>query len=160
MIEHRGRFKKSELAFIDILNECFTELFHAEGTVKKKGEYIRYDIHIGTSENRGLLILQFCVRDHEDLASGFSNFVHISNILIPRQYRRRGIATRIIFLMSHVATRDVGIDLYVTGITDDSWKESLISAGGVADDDGDIQIFYQPFLDHFQDKLSYPNKLT
>lgn len=156
MIEHRGRFKKSELAFIDILNDCFTKLFYAEGTVKKKGEYVRYDIRIGNSEKKELLILQFCVRDHEDLSSGFSNFVHVSSILIPKNYRRQGIATRIIFLMSYVATREVEIDLYVTGLTNDSWKESLINAGGEVDDDGDIQIFYQPFLDRFQDKLSYP----
>lgn len=159
MIEHRGRFKKNGLAFIDILDECFARLFHAEGTVKKKGEYVRYDIHIGNTEKGELMILQFCVRDHEDLASGFSNFVHISSILIPKNYRRQGIATRIIFLMSYVATREVKINLYVTSLTNDSWKESLISAGGEVDDDGDIQIFYQPFLDRFQDKLSYPVKI-
>ena len=157
MIETRGRFKKNELAFIDSLNECFVNTFHAEGTVKKKGEYVRYDIHIGNTEKKELLILKFCVRDREDLASGFSNFVHISSILIPHKYRRQGIATRIVYIMSYVATREVQIDLFVTGLTNDSWKESLISAGGVVDDDGDIQIFYQPFLDFFQDKLNSPN---
>ena len=30
------RFKKNELAFIDILSDCFTKLFCAEGAVKKK----------------------------------------------------------------------------------------------------------------------------
>lgn len=158
MIEHRGRFKKSELAFIDILNDCFTKSFYAEGTVKKKGEYVRYDIRIGNTEKKELLILQFCVRDREDLASGFSNFVHVSSVLIPKIYRRQGIATRIIFLMSYVATRDVKIDLYVTGLTNDSWKESLIRAGGEVDDNGDIQIFYQPFLDFYQDKLTSPHR--
>lgn len=160
MIEYRGRFKKNELAFINMLNEFFTKLFYAEGTVKKSGEYVRYDIHIGNTEKKELLILQFCVRDHEDLASGFSNFVHVSSVLIPKNYRRQGIATRIIFLMSYVATKKVEIDLYVTGMTNDSWKESLISAGGVVDDDGDIQIFYQPFLEFFQDKLNSTNILS
>lgn len=148
MIEYRGRFKKNELAFISILNECFEKLYLARGTVKKKGEYVRYEIHIGDTEKKELLILQFCVRDREDLASGFSNFVHVSSILIPRNYRRQGIATRIVFLMSYVATREIGIDLYVTSLTNDSWKENLISAGGEVDDNGDIQIFYQPFLDY------------
>lgn len=156
MIEYRGRFKKNELAFISILNECFEKLYLAKGTVKKKGEYVRYEIHIGDTEKKELLILQFCVRDREDLASGFSNFVHVSSILIPRNYRRQGIATRIVFLMSYVATREIGIDLYVTSLTNDLWKENLISAGGEVDDNGDIQIFYQPFLDYNQDKISYP----
>ena len=58
--------------------------------------------------------------------------------------------------MSYVATREIGIDLYVTSLTNDSWKENLVSAGGEVDDNGDVQIFYQPFLDYYQDKLSYP----
>lgn len=52
MIEYRGRFKKNELAFISILNECFEKLYLAKGTVKKKGEYVRYEIHIGDTEKR------------------------------------------------------------------------------------------------------------
>ena len=125
----------------------------ANGTVM---EYINNRITVLDTEKKELLILQFCVRDREDLASGFSNFVHISSILIPRSYRRQSIATRIVFLMSYVATREIGIDLYVTSLTNDLWKENLISAGGEVDDNGDIQIFYQPFLDYNQDKLSYP----
>ena len=62
MIEYRGRFKKKELAFISILNECFEKLFLAKGTVKKKGEHVRYEIYIGDTEKKELLILQFCVR--------------------------------------------------------------------------------------------------
>ena len=85
--------------------------------------------------------MQFCVRDCEDLATGFSNSVHVSSILIPKNYRRQGIATKIIIIMSFVTTRETEIDLYVTGLTNDSWKESLIYAGGEVDDDGDIQIF-------------------
>ncbi len=156
MIEHRGSFTKNELTFIEFLDECFLKLFFADGTVEKTDEYIRYDIYVGNPDNKGLLALQFCVRDHEDLAAGFSNFVHISYIYIPYKYRRQGIATRIIFIMSYVATREIDIDLYVTCLTDDLWKESLICAGGVPDDDDDIQIFYEPFLNHFQDKLKYP----
>ncbi len=160
MIEHKGRFTKNELAFIKLLDEYFLKLFFADGTVERTEEYIRYDIYIGSSDNKGLLALQFCVRDHEDLAAGFNNFVGISYIYVPHKYRRQGIATRIIFLMSYVATKEVDLDLYVTCPMDNLWKESLICAGGVTDDDGDIQIFYEPFLDHFQNKLKYPIYLT
>ncbi|MCH5249996.1 MAG: hypothetical protein J1E98_08685 [Lachnospiraceae bacterium] len=159
MIEHRGNFTKNELKFIEYLDKCFLDLFFAEGSVEKTEEYIRYDVCVGSPDNRGLLTLQFCVRDNEDLAAGFSNFVHISYIYVPHKYRKRGVATRIIYLMSYVATKEIGIDLYATCLTNDLWKERLISAGSVADDDGDIQIFYEPFLNHFQDKLKYPNYL-
>lgn len=160
MIERRGSFTKNELAFIEFLDECFLKLFFAEGGVEKTEEYVRYDICVGSSDKKGMLTLQFCVRDNEDLAAGFSNFVHISYIYVPRKYRRQGVATRIIFLMSHVATRQIGIDLYVACITNNKWKESLISAGGMVDDDGDVQIFYEPFMEHFNYKLTYPNYLT
>lgn len=129
--------------------------FFADGTVEKTDEYIRYDIYVGNPDNKGLLALQFCVSDSENLEAGFSNFVHIFYMYVPNKYRRRGIATRIIFLMSYMATREIGIDLYVTCHTNALWKECLISAGGIPDDDGDIQIFYEPFLNQFQDKLKY-----
>lgn len=160
MIERNGSFTKNELAFIETLDECFLKLFFAEGTVEKTEEYVRYDICVGNSDKMGLLTLQFCVRDNEDLGAGFSNFVHISYIYVPHKYRRQGVATRILFLMSYVATREVGIDLYVTCLTNNLWKERLISAGSVVDDDGDLQIFYEPFMEHFKDKLTHPNYLT
>lgn len=155
MIEHSGSFTENELTFIEFLDKCFLMLFFTDGTVKKTNEYIRYDVCVGNSDDSGFLVLQFCVRDNEDLEAGFSNFVHISYIYVPHKYRRRGIATRIILLMSYVATREFNIDLYVTCLMNNLWKESLICAGGVTDDDGDIQIFYEPFLDHFHDKLKY-----
>ncbi len=158
MIKYRGCFTKKELMFVDTLSDCFANLFLADGTVEKIGEYVRYEIYIGHSRSRSLLILLFCVKDTEDPASGLCNFAHISNILVPGRYRRQGIATRILFIMSYIATRDANMNLYVTGIINDSWKESLISAGGVIDDDGDIQIFYQPFMDYYQDKLTIPHR--
>lgn len=160
MIEHKGNFTQNELAFVESLDECFLRLFFAEGTVEKTGGYVRYDVCVGRSGNLGLLTLQFCVRDNEDLAADFSNFVHISHIYVPHKYRRRGVATRIIFVMSYVATKKVGIDLYVACLTNHLWKEALICAGGTIDDDGDIQIFYEPFMEYFKDKLIYPNYLT
>lgn len=160
MIEHKGNFTKNELAFIDSLDECFLKLFFADGAVEKTEDYIRYDICVGSADNQGLLTLQFCVRDNEDLEAGFSNFVHITYLYVPHKYRRRGVATRIIFLMSHVATQEVGIDTYVACHTSDPWKESLVSAGGMVDADGDVLIFYEPFMEHFKDKLTNPNYLT
>lgn len=160
MIKHRGYFTKNEFTFIELLDECMIKLFHADGLVMKAEKDVRYEVNIGSCDNKAPFVLQFCVRDHEDLASGFSNFVLVSNIRVPREYRRRGVATRIIFMMSYVATREVGIDLYVTCITNDYWRERLISAGSIVDADGDIQIYYEPFLEYFKDKLMYPNYLT
>lgn len=70
MIEHRGRFTKNELAFIEFLDECFSKLFFVDGTVEKADEHIRYDIYVGNSDNREFFALQFCVRDNEDLETG------------------------------------------------------------------------------------------
>lgn len=159
MIKYRGCFSKNELVFVDTLSDCFVNLFLADGTVEKIGKYVRYEIYIGHSGKRSLLILLFYMRDTEDSASGFGNYIHISNILVPSRYRRQGIATRILFIMPYITTRDVHMNLYVTGSLNDSWKESLVSAGGIIDDDGDIQIFYEPFLDYFQDKLICPIRL-
>ena len=120
---------------------------------------VRYEVNIGSCNNKAPFVLQFCVRDHEDLAFGFNNFVLVSNIQVPREYHRQGVATRIIFIMSYVTTREVVIDLYVTCITNDFWKKRLISAGSIADADNDIQIYYEPFLEYFKVKLMFPRYL-
>ena len=160
MIEHRGCFTENEIRLIELLDKCMSELFFAEGFVAKTGEDVRYEVNIGNSYTRVPFELQFCVRDHENLTSESNNFVQISSIQVPLEYRRRGVATRIIFLMSHVATREIGVDLYVTGTSNDLWKERLLSAGSIINSDGDIQIFYEPFMEHFNSKLMVPNYLT
>lgn len=80
--------------------------------------------------------------DHEDIESGFCNFVHISNILIPNDLRRRGIAKGIITIMAKITNKVLKMPFFITGIVNDSWKYNLISRGGIEDENGDIKINY------------------
>lgn len=149
MIEIKGNFSDNELAFIRVLNESLTNQYQLEGTVKNRGAFVRYKGYIGNPELDDLLILQFSVRDDEDTENGGCNFVYISNIVVPYKYRRRGIATGIISLMSIVAYKKLGIAFFITGIVNDEWKESLIRNGGVEDDDGDIQIIHEEWIERW-----------
>lgn len=143
MLEIKGVFSKNELAFINVLNESLSNRYSVEGTIKNRGEFVRYEVYIENPIDNDLLVLQFGVRDNENTESGGCNFVYISNIVVPNKYQGQGIATGIIILMCIVAKKKVGIEFFITGIVNDLWKESLMRMGGIEDDDGDIQIIYE-----------------
>lgn len=141
MIEISGYFSEKEKLLIGILNQYFDELSNnVIGKVINRADFVRYEINIG--EQKKELILQFCIRDHEDVEGGCCNFVHISNILVPYDMRRSGIAKSIISLMSKAANDFLQMPFFITGIVNDDWKESLIFHGGIEDDSGDIEIKY------------------
>lgn len=141
MIEINGYFSDKENLLIGILNNYFNELSsNVIGKVINMGVFVRYEINIG--EQNKELILQFCIRDHEDVERGCCNFVHISNILIPYNMRRNGIAKSIITIMSKATNKVLKMPFFITGIVNDDWKESLISRGGIEDGSGDIEINY------------------
>ena len=87
MIEISGYFSEKEILLIGILNQYFDELSsNVIGKVINRDDFVRYEINIG--EQKKELILQFCIRDHEDVGRGCCNFVHISNILVPYDMRK------------------------------------------------------------------------
>ena len=147
MIEIEKGFSENELQFIYALNESFVDQGIEEGTVKRRGEFVRYEIYMGKKENNDQLILEFCVRDHEDTKRGCINFVHISNILVPFRYQRRKIATMIITVMSIVAYDRVKLPFFITGIVNEGWAERLISMGGVIDENRDIEIVHEYWME-------------
>ncbi len=147
MIEINGYFSENEILLINILNNYFGELTNdVVGSVINNGSFVRYEIYLGEKNITQELILQFCVRDHEDVESGCCNFVHISNILVPYVLRRKGIAKGIITIMSQVANVLLRMPFFITGIVNDEWKESLISHGGIEDESGDIEINYNRWI--------------
>lgn len=144
MIEIDGFFSDVEKIFIYNLNEYFCELTNNNvfGKVINRGGFVRYEISLGEKNKTQELVLQFCVRDHENVERGCYNFVHISNILVPYVLRRNGIAKGIITIMSKIANELFNMLFFITGIVNDGWKESLISHGGIEDQSGDIVINY------------------
>lgn len=141
MIKVRSNFSNNELCFVNIINEYLSSQFDVSGEVKYNGDFVRYEVVFGKPEEKGDFVLQFCVRDDEDIESGCCNFVHISNILIPYKFRRIGIATDIITLMSYVATK-LKIAFFITGIVNDAWKEKLIEFGCIEDASGDLEVVF------------------
>ena len=144
MIEINERFSNNEELLICNLNNYFDELTNnnVSGNVIKRGDFVRYEINIGGQNKKEELILQFCVRDHEDVERGYHNFVHISNILVPYVLRRNGIAKGIITIMAKVANDILEMPFFITGIVNDEWKERLIAHGGIEDESGDVEINY------------------
>lgn len=139
MIEICSEFSQNEKLFIDSINSFF--YLHTKNNVNGKiydrCGFVRYEIEIGDNEDK--IILQFCVRDNEE---GGHDFVHISNIMIPKHLSRQGIAKGIITFMSKVANKVLNISFYITGIVNDKWKDSLLCYGGTEDEYGDIEIVY------------------
>ena len=136
------QFSKNELAFIIPLKEYFTTYFNGDihGSIEDSGSFVRYEFFVGDQIKNNALVLQFKVKDQENIDEGNCNYVHISNIVIPFDYRGQGIARAIVVLMSIVAHKQVGIELFITGIVNDRWKDNLLCLGGIEDDSGDIQI--------------------
>lgn len=154
MIEVEEYFSENELQFIHILNKTFSEGGINEGTVTKDVMFVKYELYIGEKENNEQLILKFCVRDQEDIENNCINFVHISSILVPYKYRRRGLATAIITSMSTTA-RNMGLPFFITGIVNDEWKDTLLSMGGVLDENGDIEIIYENWIASVMRKFAF-----
>ena len=94
MIEVKGYFSDNENILIYNLNNYFAELAnpHVDGKVINNGDFVRYELNISEEENDTHLILQFCIRDNEDVEDGCCNFVHISNIVIPHSLTRQAVA--------------------------------------------------------------------
>ena len=134
-------FSINERAFIVPLINLFNYRFNND-----RFSFVRFQFFIGEPINNNTLVLQFKVIDHENIREGFCNFVHISNILIPSDYRRQGIANSIITVMALVAHTKVGIDFFITEIVNAPWKDYLLSIGGLEDEAGDIQIDYNVFF--------------
>ncbi|MEA4986579.1 MAG: hypothetical protein VB095_00750 [Anaerovorax sp.] len=154
MIEVENYFSHNEMLFINALNQSLSSKYDLNGRVIDNGGFVRYEVSIGAKEDDAELILQFCLRDEEDADEGFCNFVHISNILVPRQYKGQLIATIIITIMSFVANKQIGIGFYITGIVNDRWKESLIQMGGIEDESGDVEIVYDIWIQYLEYKLN------
>lgn len=147
MIEINGYFSENETLLINILNKYFNELtYNVVGNVINNDDFVRYEINIEDQNRNEELILQFCVRDHEDVERGYYNFVHISNVLVPYVLRRKGIVKGIITIMSKVTNELLRMPFFITGIVNDEWKESLISHGGIEDESGDIEINYNRWI--------------
>lgn len=147
MIEINGDFSNNENFLINMLNNYFYELTNdVVGNVINNGNFVRYEINIGNQNRNEEFVLQFCVRDHEDVEMGCCNFVHISNILVPYALRRKGIAKGIITIMSKVSNEILRMPFFITGIVNDEWKENLISHGGIEDESGDIEINYNRWI--------------
>jgi len=144
MIEVNGYFSKSEQLMIYNLNSYFFELSNntVYGQVINKGDFVRYEINIDEQKSDKQLILQFCIRDNENIEAGYCNFVHVSNILIPYTLRKKGIAKGIITIMSKVSNKILELPFYITGIVNDEWKESLLCHGGEEDENADVRIDY------------------
>lgn len=143
-----NEFSNNELAFIIPLIGLFNYRFNDDihGSVVDSVSFVRFEFFIGEPINNNTLVLQFKVKDQENVCEGFCNYVHISNILIPPSYRRQGIANSILAVMTLVAHTKVGIDFFITGIVNDSWKDYLLSIGGLEDGVGDVQIDYNVFF--------------
>lgn len=141
-------FTNNERAFIVPLINLFNYRFNNDihGSIIDRVSFVRFEFFIGEPINNNTLVLQFKVKDQENIHEGFCNFVHISNILIPPAYRRQGIANSILAVMALVAHTKVGIDFFITEIVNDPWKDYLLSIGGLEDAAGDIQIDYNVFL--------------
>lgn len=144
MIKIDGYFSDSEQLLILELNNYFNALTNNDvhGKVINRDDFVRYEIMIRELTEKEQLILQFCVRENEDIEDGYCNFVHISNIFIPFVLRKNGIAKGIITIMSKVVNRSLGMPFYITKIVNDGWKENLLYCGGIEDESGDIEIDY------------------
>ena len=144
MIEVKGYFSDNEKILIYNLNNYFAELTNSyvDGKVMNNGDFVRYELKINEEKNDTHLILQFCIRDNENVEDGYCNFVHISNIVIPYSLKRQGIAKGIITIMSKVSNKVFGLPFYITGIVNEGWKESLLCHGGEEDENGDVRIDY------------------
>ena len=152
MIKVNGCFSQNEMEFITTLNGFFILKYDANGTVIDNHGFVRYEIKLDKEER--ILVLQFCVRDQEDTDEGYINFVHIINISVPYRYRYQHIASDIIYLMSWVANKKLGIAFYITGIVNDSWKRNLIYKGAIEDDNGDdVRIAFDRWKQNYPDGL-------
>ena len=145
IINVEGRFSNNEKILINNLNTYFYLLTnrYVHGRVVRRGDFVRYELYFEHNGKEEQLVLQFCLRDNEEV----SNFVHISNIVIPLFLRRKGIANGIITIMSKVGEYNLKMPLYITQIVNEEWKKSLIYHGGIEDDDGDILIEYYKWVE-------------
>lgn len=119
-------FSINERAFIVPLINLFNYRFNNDihGSIVDRFSFVRFEFFIGEPINNNTLVLQFKVIDHENIREGFCNFVHISNILIPSDYRRQGIANSILTVMALVAHTKVGIDFFITEIVNPNYSQT------------------------------------
>lgn len=65
-------------------------------------------------------------------------YISLTNILIPSSMKRKGVSLKIINTLLTTICNKYDIDLYITDIVNDGWKNSLVKHGGIVDQDGDI----------------------
>ena len=107
-------------------------------------------------------VLQISIHDKK------YKYVALTNILLMPSMKKKGVSFAIINFLLQICNEN-GYDLYITEITNDSWKDSLIKHGGRIDDDGDVVInsqYWKPSNDskkikfvEFEDELILESEL-
>ncbi|MNO78711.1 hypothetical protein D3C76_698600 [compost metagenome] len=153
-------FEKSELyAVLTLLG--FFKIFSKNIKVHNRHDAIRFEVEMVNPANKKIenLILQFSFTNN----AGYK-YVQLTNILIPPFAKFNRLSLMIVSLL-YLCANDFEYDLWVVGIVNGRWLNTLINHGGIIDPDTneDVQIkrnfwIFQDDNDRYSYRLNF-NKI-
>ena len=79
-------------------------------------------------------------------------YVALTNVLLPPSMLKRGVSIEILNLLVSICNK-VSYNCYITEIVGEGWKQALVRHGGVEDEDGDVIIDKQKWVEKNVPKL-------
>lgn len=125
-------FSDKELVIVEALAEFLTPTFN-DGKIIERWDSGGHTIRVECKdEENNTFILQVLVSEEK-------NSSNLTNILLPFKMAHQGLGTKIVTVLLN-ASEKVGLDLFVTGFTNDRWREDLIKKGAILYQSGNVLI--------------------
>lgn len=149
----KERFTKKEKKIIEVVNKCLQVCikgvnYRLEATYH--AGLVHIEAYFEDGESRTPFVLQFEVRDKEDVFEDGCNFIHTPSIYIPPRYQNQRIGTILLISLAKAAY-EMNLAFFVTHIINEQFFAHLIRIGGVADEVDDIELFYPDVKERIQE---------
>lgn len=125
-------FTSKELVIAEDLAEFLSPIFD-NGKVFQRFDSCGPTIRVECKDkDNNIFVLQVLVSEEK-------NSSNLTNILLPFKMAGKGLGTNLVTTLLN-ASEKVGLDLFVTGFTNDRWRSDLIRKGAILYQSGNVLI--------------------